>query len=49
MIGSIIFGTVVISLITAHAYFRPNVDFDNENEQIIIHYNWKGRRKTYVL
>ena len=40
---------LLIIFIAAWLYTRPNVDFDNENDQIIIHYWWKGTRKTYIL
>lgn len=41
----------IIALIClgAHAYIRPSIDMDRENNQIIIHYWWRKVRKTYVI
>lgn len=40
---------ILILLLIAWLYFRPFVDIDNENDQVIIHYWWKGTRKAYVI
>mgnify|MGYP005990967751 CR=1 FL=1 len=38
---------ILIILVVAHMYFKPKVDI--EDDIVIIHYWWRGVRKTYIL
>ena len=49
MVEQIISGVILIGLILAHAIMKPVLEMDDVNNQIIIHYWWKGTRKTYVI
>ena len=40
---------ILLILLAAHALIRPKMDWDSPNEQMIIHYWWFGKRKTFIV
>ena len=41
---------VLISIfIIVKLIFKPNFDYDVENEKLFIHYSYRGKRKTYIF